>query len=434
MGESLTASLMRGGSTVMGTFLANKALTLISAVLLARLLGTEGYGKYAFAIAILNLITIPAQMGVPRLSMREIARSCARSEWALLRGFRRRALQMSLISTIVGAVVIGGGIFVFSDGLEAFDAMTFAAALFLLPLFVGLALASSFLRGLRKVVHGNWPNNVLQPALFVVFLFAMAQGLSAPSAVLLNALSNAAALGVTIWLLVKYWPRETSAVEPEYRTSDWAKSLLPFSLLAGARLITQKSDIIMLGAMTSAASVGIYNIAIQAAALVAIPLSASNAVLAPNIARLHALGDMRGLQRLLTNTTMVVSGLSLIGCIILVGLGQWLLQLFFGNDFIGAYGAMAVLAVGQVINASAGSIGQFLSMTGHEKDTVKVIGGSAILNIVLNAILIPPYGILGAAIATSASLATWNIALSILLYRRLGLIAGPVGKFLAKRA
>ena len=182
----------------------------------------------------------------------------------------------------------------------------------------------------------------------------------------------------------------------------------------------------MLGVMTSAEDVGVYNIALQGSMLVSFSLFAFNAVLAPNIARLNALGARTKLQRLLTLSTVgmsIIAGVT--GIALFVG-GEWLLERVFGQSYVRSYAPLCVLMLGQFINAAMGSVGFFLSMTGHEKDTMRATAASAVINLTLNLLLIPKLGILGAAIATSTSVATWNVILGVKLYRRLGLVPGPL--------
>lgn len=429
-GDELAAHLMKGALGTGGLGLAHKTLSLVTAILLGRALGAEGYGYYAFAIAAVTFISIPAQLGIPSLATREIAASHARSEWSLMRGFRRRIAQTASFSIILGAILVGGALLAFADEIPALDVRTFAVALLLLPLYAGLSLMGSLLRGLRRVVQGTWPNRLLQPAVFVLLLLALAGGLSSQLAIALNVVSCAIGMIATAWLLRRYWPREASEAQPEYRTSAWLSSLLPFTLLAGINLLNQKTDIMMLGVFTSAADVGIYNVAIQGAMLVSFPLTVCNAVLAPNIARLHAQGDMRRMQRLMTVSTLAISIAAGAAALVIILAGEWLLREVFGDAFTPGYPALAILAIGQLLNAWAGSVGQFLIMTGHEKDTLKGVAVAAFLNVVLNSALIPFFGMIGAAIATAISLLTWNILLVVLVYKRLGLVAGPGGHWL----
>jgi O-antigen/teichoic acid export membrane protein len=430
-GEGLAAHLLRGVAGTGGLGIASKLLSLLSAIVLGRSLGSEGYGYYAFALAVVAFIAIPAQLGLPQLILREVAAHHARSEWALLRGLRQRSVEISTVATLVGGVLGGGAVFLLADRIAALDPVAFGIALLLLPLQVGLAITGTILVGLRRMVRGTWPANLLQPALFCVLLVVLVSGMTPARAVALNLICTATGFAVTLWLLRRYWPREATQITPEFRTREWIGSLLPFTLLAGIALFSQKMDVLLLGWMTSASDVGIYNVALQGALLVSFPLTISHAVLAPNVARLHAQGDLVRLQRLVTLSTLAIALAAAAGAAVLLLTGEWLLANLFGKAFAGGYTALLILTIGQLFSACAGAIGLFLTMTGHEKDTLRAVGLSAVLNLVLNLVLIPPYGIVGAAIATAVSQIVWNIVGGLLLYRRLGLVGGPFGRWRA---
>jgi O-antigen/teichoic acid export membrane protein len=95
--------------------------------------------------------------------------------------------------------------------------------------------------------------------------------------------------------------------------------------------------------------------------------------------------------------------------------------LVFGAAYAGAAAPLAILASGQLVNATAGPVAALLSMTGHERDVGAVFTMAAIINVLLNIFLIPRFGINGAAAATAVSLAFWNIALFVRVRSRLGI-------------
>lgn len=87
--------------------------------------------------------------------------------------------------------------------------------------------------------------------------------------------------------------------------------------------------------------------------------------------------------------------------------------------------AFIVLSIGQLINVSFGPVGQLAIHTGHEKGTAVVIGVGAMINVILNVLLIPQWGMFGAAIATAVSLTAWNLLLTIFIYMRTGILSTP---------
>jgi O-antigen/teichoic acid export membrane protein len=96
--------------------------------------------------------------------------------------------------------------------------------------------------------------------------------------------------------------------------------------------------------------------------------------------------------------------------IVLIIWGREILALF-GTQFTYGYPALVILTVGQLVNAFSGPVGFIMTMTGRHVEASYVIGGSAALNVILNAALIPSLGIIGAAVATSITVALWNFTL-----------------------
>ena len=129
---------------------------------------------------------------------------------------------------------------------------------------------------------------------------------------------------------------------------------------------------------------------------------------------------------MLNRSTAVLLPIALFVVGFLFLFGEDVIRLLFGEPYLPAYVPLVILASGQLINVAFGSVGQFLTMTGHERDSLSSLGLSAVANVALNAILIPRYGGVGAAIATALSVVIWNVLLSIRLYRRLGLTPGPL--------
>ena len=140
--------------------------------------------------------------------------------------------------------------------------------------------------------------------------------------------------------------------------------------------------------------------------------------IAPTVSRLYAHGEIERLQKILSKSVRKVMLFSLPMALIMVLAGKYVLIYVFGNEFALARYALAVLSGAQLINACMGSVGLILNMTGNEKDTAIVLASTAGLNICLNALLIPLYGILGAAIATAISIILWNIILSYFIFKR----------------
>lgn len=415
-----------------GIGMASRFLRVFTAIALARILGAEGYGIYAYAGSIVMLLSVPSELGLPRLVVREVAANRALARWGYVRGLLQRAMQAIVlfsVGIIALAALVGP---MLSQRIEALDWTTFAWALLLVPLGSLSALRGSALRGLHHIVTGQLPGALLRPIVFLLLISIAlwAMGPIEPyQAMMLSVISAIAAFAVGSWLLWRALPSEVYRARPVYETKRWMASALPFGLLAGITLINSQTDIIMLGLFSSASDVGIYRVATQGAMLVSFALMTINTVLSPNIASLHASGDWDGLQRLITTSARATIMMSAPVALTLIILGRDILATVFGSEYSTGALALAVLCIGQLINVGFGPVGNILNMTGHERDSVVGVGIGAASNVILNLILIPRWGIEGAAIASAVSILIWNSWLTIVLYRRTGLLSVAIYSF-----
>ena len=92
---------------------------------------------------------------------------------------------------------------------------------------------------------------------------------------------------------------------------------------------------------------------------------------------------------------------------LLIAFGDRLLAVF-GAEFTRARTALTILVLGQIANVAAGHVGVLMTMTGHEKRVAATVSAAAGCNVILNFLLIPRFGIEGAAAATAISVILWN--------------------------
>lgn len=416
--------MIRGTAGTVVLKVAFAGLSLLLNVLLARLLNPAGYGSYSYAIAAVGLLSVVGIFGMDQLLVRETAIYEARADWPLLKGLLQRTafagvlLSLSLSALAAGAIVWLGPLF------DADMRQTLWLGLLLLPLLVQIRLRQATMQGLRYVVAGQIPELVLQPALFIALLLATKALAGAPpsprSAMAMNLAAAALAVVAGLHLLRTALPAAVTESRPMYRMRAWWSSALPMLLSSGCWVITSRADVLLLGAIRGSEAVGLYSVASRSAELITFFLGAFNFVLAPAMARLHAARDRERLQRMMTQWVRIVFALSLPLAVGLICLGRWWLPLF-GHGYVQAHAALAILVGGQLVNVAMGSVGSLLIMTGYERDTARLLAVSAACNITGNALLIPKWGIEGAACATTAGVVLWNVLMVIRVHRRLGI-------------
>lgn len=423
--SSFRGQLVRGGVGSALIQVINRLLALALGVVLARGLGAEGYGIYAYAFALMTLLMVFAELGIPTLLMREVAASQARRDWPHLRGVLVRTLQIVLLSAVTLAGIAALLLWLLSDGMSVNQSRTLVWVIALLPLTAATRAMMAVLQGLQHVVKAQAVEMLFRPALVLLGIggiFAFFPDMRLPQYAMLVQLGGAIiVLCAAAVLLYLYLPRPVHSTTAQYQTRQWLANAMPLTLIGGAGIINNQTDILMLGFFQPPEEVGIYRVAVQGAVLVAFGLQAANAVIAPQFARLYAQGDHARLQRLVTVSARIILIAALPVALTFILAGDVIASWVFGPEFTQSHTPMAILAAGQLVNAAMGSVGFLLNMTGHERDVARTLLITAGLNILLNLFLIPLFGMAGAAVATAVSLILWNIMLYKIVKKRIGI-------------
>ena len=191
-------------------------------------------------------------------------------------------------------------------------------------------------------------------------------------------------------------------------------------------------DILLIKTFAGSEEIALYNTAFKLASLVSLVLIATNSVSAPLFSSLYVQRKKDELQSLVFKETKMIFLSALVVSSLLAIFSDSLLS-FFGSEFSAAKTQVFILIVGQIINAGTGSVGYLLNMTGHQNDTARVLGVSAIFNLVISLFLIPSFGGTGAAIGTSLTMILWNVWMAFIVFRKLDIYPTIFGEFLHQK-
>jgi len=413
------------------------ALAFATNVVLARLLGAAGYGAYTYTLSWVMLFSMFVVSGLERLLVRDVSIYAAQSSWGLLAGLLRWVSGMALLLCLALLGLLSG---VYLGLIGRFDTSLLVAlpvAAILLPLLALMRLLQSALRGFRRVISSQLPEMMIQPALMIALVAAVSWvgsgTMDASQAMAIYAVTSGIACACGLWLLGRVVPPAVKTSAPVYRHHVWMMSAVNLIVLSGLDVINNRVDLLLLGAFKGAEAVGIYSAASRSVQLVPFTLLAANLAMAPIYASLYAAGRRADLQRLVTHSSRLILLGGAPAALGLILFGRWFL-LLFGADFVHGQTALTILCVGQLVNVAAGPVAVLLTMTGHERDTVIGVGIGTLVNVVLNLLLIPPWGIEGAAVAVAASLIAWNLVLTWFVWQRLAISSTALGDFWASKA
>ncbi|MEQ8358804.1 MAG: flippase [Cytophagales bacterium] len=178
-------------------------------------------------------------------------------------------------------------------------------------------------------------------------------------------------------------------------------------------------DGIVIGQFYSETDVGSYAIAFKIALLGSFILISINSALGPRITELSSLKKEDLLFKELRKTTRMGFWATAPVLIITLLIPEQILGVF-GEEFQTAAIPLIILMIGQIFNTLNGPTGIVLQLTGHQKVFKNIVLVSSIITIALNYLLIPFYGLVGAAIANSFSLILWNVWCTIRIKQLFG--------------
>ena len=427
---NLGAALIKGVFGTAGIRVAQAAIGFVTAIVLAKMLGPSGYGTYTFVMAVVAFVAMPTELGIPGLAVREIAVANARKDWNHMRGFIVRAHQVNAVLVVTILVLATAALVIWGDRLDIEKRKCMWLGLLIIPLLSLGSLRGAMLRGLRRTVLGQLPELIVRPMTLLVLISLLplfGTELGTPVGVMgAQVISIATAFLCGVVFFLRSRPAELTRAEPRFGNESLLMASIPFGLSASMQLINGRTDVLVLGVFHADADVGVYRVAVQITSAMVFAIKAVNVNQAPLIAHLYAKGDMQKLQRMINRSSL---GMALYALVILIGIlffGESIIRSFFGAEYVAAYVPLVILAVGQLVNVGMGSVASLLNMTGHERDTTRIVLIGAIVNVVLNFSLTPLWGMTGAAVATASGLITWNLIMRRQVRKRIGIEPSPL--------
>jgi O-antigen/teichoic acid export membrane protein len=398
------------------------AASYLFKIYLARVLGAEALGVYALGMTAGGLVSIAGVAGAAQTASRFVAAYLSSGQTRKLGRF----LWFGAIALLVTNVVVGC-LMVLARRLIAFRIyhtpalaryMHFFAAIMVLgalTTFLGHALA-----GYKDVARRTVITNFIgTPAtmLFSVALLSLGLGLwGYLTAQVLSALLMLVLLARAVWKLTPKTARHPTPERGTVRSPLFEPEVISFGAILIAmqalEFLSGQTDRIMLGIYLNAREVGIYSVAASMVAFVGLFLQSLNQIFAPTIAELYTKHEHDLLQRLYQTLTKWSFALTIPLALGIVIFATPLMGIF-GRDFREGWPVLVIATVGQLVSCGVGSVGFLLLMSDQQNRMVRAQAITVCLALALNFLLIPRWGIVGAAVASGAT----NISLNLLCLR-----------------
>jgi O-antigen/teichoic acid export membrane protein len=401
------------------------AIGYLFKIYLARTLGAEALGVYALGATIIGFLGIFNALGLPQSAVRFVAAYSATGKMALLRGFLGRGVLLLLISNILlgGAVLLLGPWialhFYHTQALQTYLGW-FAVIMVLgaLNTFLGQVLA-----GYKDIARRTIITNFIgSPIMMILTLCLAGLGLGLRGYIIAQAASAEVVLVLLAAMVWRLTPRAArsfaSGLPPlEKEVISFSAVILGTGLL---EFLMAQADKILIGFYLGAREVGIYAVVTTLVTFVPILLQSVNQIFSSTIADLYARGQQELLGRIFQTLTKWILGLTIPLAAVMILFASPLMRIF-GRDFAAGWPILIIGTIGQLVNCGVGSVGYLLLMSGNQRRLIRIEAVMAAAMVLLNLLLIPRWGITGAAMAAAITNVIGNVWYLSEVRGRLGL-------------
>jgi len=409
----------------------------IGRVIVARI-GTEAqYGVFSLAFVVLNICAVIGTLGLQQGAARSIAFARGKNDSGKVQNLVSASIQLGLLASMTLSIIVFFSSNIIANGIFHDPALCFPLKVLSLgiPFYTLLNVLTSIFRGFGNVKPKVFFQDILRNVIFTALLFPF---------LLLNLSFDGvfyvflASIVISSVALTAYTVKKLSFSPAKFfnsvHTNPAVKELLLFSFpllgVAMIQMIISWTDTLMLGGLRSSKEIGLYNVAHPLAQFISFPLGALLLIYTPITSNLYARQLVGELKRNFAILTKWLCSATFPLFLILFLYPHLILRFLFGVDYIPAANTLRILSLGFIINNLLGPNGATLIAVGKSQFMMWATLATAVINIGLNATLIPPFGIEGAAIASIAAITSINLIRCWKLYSLSG--AQPLSNNLLK--
>ncbi|MBO8161175.1 MAG: flippase [Thermosipho sp. (in: Bacteria)] len=406
-----------------GTRVIGYILGFFLQAIFAKLLGSDKYGLYALGFSLASMGVMFTNFGMTSSMQRFLGEYFAKKEKEKIKSLISSGFLIVTTLNILVFILM----YVFKEYISI--------NIFKEPRLTGyfiyfeyILLVLSYVNLLNGIYIGfkipsvfTFNKEIIERMLrIIIFLSLYVLGIKFFGAVFSTLISSLLLLVILIVYLVKKYGQYFKFKIPERKLT---KKVLSFStnmfFVRFSYFLMSQINILIVGSYLESSKVGIYSISNTIAALSVFFLTSFNSIFGTVISELYHSKKYEVLDKLYSTIVRIIIVLTTPLTIWMVFYSKEILM-FFGKDYAEGMWVLIFLALGQYVNAFVGSNGLMLAMTKHQR--IELYNGIAIatLNVVLNILLIPKYGIVGSAIAGTIAITSINILKSVEVYFLLG--------------
>lgn len=417
--NSLLKILKESGISFLGS-LIGKVLGYVWLMIITHSLSPDEFGAFTLAQSIINVSLIFVLFGTPKALDRFIPYYSTTGEQGKTKTLIKDILKITLILSVVFGIALFFSSGFLSNTLFNDSALSSVLKITVLsiPLLTFVEVVSFSFIGLKELRYQVYLQQISLPILKVVFaavIFTMGYGLLGWTWMYILS------LGVTSLLALWFFRKNIiSALSKITKKSISFRQIFsyswPLSVSSMILIILWQIDILFLGVFSSSANVGVYSIYLHLVAILGLVLSSFARIYKPVISELISKNQPEEIEKIYERVSKWIFNINAFGLLLILLFGTSIIRIVFTEDYLSAPVGLFILATGIFVNSSFGPEGMTLEAFGNTK--LSMLNSFIMLatSIGLDFLLIPRYGIVGAAIAMATSISVGGLAGLIEIY------------------
>lgn len=418
MDKELIDVTKKSGMVFVGRIIG-MVIGILFSIIVTRYIGANLYGQFMYTYIVIDFFSLVLKLGLDQGLVSFIPKY---TDDKYIKK-RDSLITFSLFITVLFSLFISVFLFYYSEIIAVHilnnRKLTYTIKILspLLVFSVVIYVSQGVFRGINKIKFYINAQNLILPIIKLLIIIILSYLGYKLNGLILSV--YIATIISSLYLLKKIYKLgllESLSLQYKNDYIELLKFSFPLMFTGLLVFFLNRTDSFMIGYFLTEDKVGIYNVALKIGTISSFILIAFNTMFAPLIASLYHKGDMKKLANMYRIITKWILGVNLIAFSLILLFSKEIMQIF-GNEFIIGSSALVLISIGQVVNAGVGSAGYINIMTGHPEyelyNSILAVG----VNIFLNYILIPVYGIEGAAFASLISVGLTNVIKLLLVYK-----------------
>jgi O-antigen/teichoic acid export membrane protein len=387
-------------------------------VLIPRYYGVELFGIFNLIFALMVITAVIARVGLDTYVLR------------VLSSYENNAHEISLFLkevfkiVFIGAVIVTFVILFFQETINTYIFKSIDATNYLIGMAI-IIVPYTFFNVLPEIFRGfdeikryaffrNFSQNFMVLLLILITIF-LEKKYDPIYILYFTVIIITVILSIVLYFFLKE-KKITLAIKGRYKNKI-LKNSYPMFLAASIMFLMSYIDSFMIAYYLDEYQVGIYNACISLSMLITFIPMAIGGFISPKVSLAYSKGNKYEVKKIFKNSLIIIFIVTLPIFGILYVYAEFFLGIF-GDAFKLATTTLLLTNIAFLSEALTGPVGFILNMTDNQHIFMKILLISLLINIILNVMLIPIYGINGAAIAILVSMLFWTLGSLVILKRK----------------